>query len=71
MTRLPFKDLEQFYEALAQAIDTVAPAEESLFLTKLVMTLASRFADDGEALSCIGIALGTDLNNDKIGTKNV
>jgi hypothetical protein len=40
--RLPFEDLEQAYEALAEAIDRAGAQNESLFLAKLALALAHR-----------------------------
>ena len=42
---LPFPDLEQVYEALAQANDRAGPEHEALLLTKLALTLAHRIGD--------------------------
>lgn len=42
---MPFEHMEGAYESLAQAIDTVGPANEALFLTKLVLLLAHRQGD--------------------------
>ena len=42
---LEFAELEQVYELLATAIDAVGPDNESLFLTKLCITLAHRNGD--------------------------
>jgi hypothetical protein len=42
---LEFAELEQVYELLAAAIDAVGPDNESLFLTKLCITLAHRSGD--------------------------
>lgn len=42
MKPLPFSELETVYETLAEAIDRAGAANESLFLTKLVLLLAQR-----------------------------
>lgn len=39
---MPFADFEIAYEELARAIDRAGPEGEALFLTKLVLTLASK-----------------------------
>ncbi len=45
MNPLNFSDLENLYDELAQAIDTVGPEQESVFLAKLVLSLAQEFGD--------------------------
>lgn len=45
MTELKFADLENFYDELATAIDTVGPEKESVFLAKLVLSIAHEFGD--------------------------
>lgn len=42
---MPFADLEIAYEQLAEAIDTATPANEALFLAKLVMLQAQKSGD--------------------------
>lgn len=42
---LPFEELEQVYEALAQAVERVGAEQESLLLAKLCLTLASQLDD--------------------------
>ncbi len=37
---MPFEDLEQAYELLAQSIDQAGPDQEALFLTRLALALA-------------------------------
>ena len=39
MSHLPFQDLENLYDELAQAIDQVGPEQASVFLAKLVLSL--------------------------------
>jgi hypothetical protein len=57
MKTMPFPDLEQAYEALAEAIDSAGPGQEALFLAKLALTLAHRLGDLAEFKQAIGIAL--------------
>lgn len=42
---LPFEDLEQAYDLVAQAIDAAGPEKEALFLTKLCLVLVHRVGD--------------------------
>lgn len=44
-THLPFPDLERFYEAVAEQIDTLPRDQERLFLAKLCLALAHRVPD--------------------------
>jgi hypothetical protein len=44
-TTLEFAELEQVYEMLAQAIDEVGEANETLLLSKLCITLAHSMPD--------------------------
>ncbi|HEU5016502.1 MAG TPA: hypothetical protein VFT69_00870 [Pseudolabrys sp.] len=41
MSSLPFEALESFYESVAKALDSIGEANESLFLCRLVLLLAS------------------------------
>lgn len=43
MTQLKFADLEAFYDELAIAIDAVGPENETVFLAKLVLSIAQEF----------------------------
>lgn len=43
MSALKFSDLEVFYDELANAIDAVGPEQESVFLAKLVLSIAQEF----------------------------
>lgn len=43
--QLEFTELEQVYECLAEAIDTVGKEQEALLLAKLCMLLANQVAD--------------------------
>jgi hypothetical protein len=45
MSPLSFRDLEELYDQLAQAIDRAGPEQESIFLAKLVLRLAHEFGD--------------------------
>lgn len=45
MSTLKFSDLEIIYDELAQALDATEPENESVFLAKLVLSLAHEFGD--------------------------
>ena len=45
MNPLAFNDLENLYDELATAIDVVGPEQESVFLAKLVLSLAQALGD--------------------------
>lgn len=45
MTTLPLSDLEDIYDELAEAIDRVGPAQETIFLAKLTLALAHHLGD--------------------------
>jgi hypothetical protein len=57
---LPFDDLEKVYEIIAAAIDEVGVEKESLFLAKLVITLAHQASDIEVLKNAVTIAM-TDL----------
>ena len=48
---------ERLYDALAEAIDRVGSAKESLFLTKLVLLLANHANDEAAFEQALGIAM--------------
>jgi hypothetical protein len=52
MTPLKFADLEAFYDELATAIDVVGSENESVFLAKLVLSVAQEFGN-AERLSAL------------------
>ncbi len=45
MGTLQFDELENIYDELATAIDAAGPEQESVFLAKLVLSLAHEFGD--------------------------
>jgi len=53
---LPFEDLEQVFEMLAQAIDAVGADQERLFLAKLALTLSHKLGDLDQINDAIEIA---------------
>ena len=53
-----FAELEEVYDRVARAIDAVGQQGESLFLSKLVMTLAHRVGDVESVSEAIRIAIG-------------
>jgi len=57
MTTMPFEQLEQAYECLAEAIDRTGPASEAVFFTKLVLTLAHQLGDIDLFKDAVAIAL--------------
>ena len=57
MTDLPSRHIEAIYEALAEAIDRAGPQHESLFLTKLALTLGARLDDPVAFRDSIDLAL--------------
>ena len=59
---LAFADLEKVYDLVANAIDAAGPENESLFLSKLCISLAHNIPDIAVIESAIEIA-GKDLPN--------
>lgn len=57
MPELEFRDLEAFYERLAEAIDEAGKAREGKFLAKLALLLARLGGDPEKALAAIETAL--------------
>jgi hypothetical protein len=53
---LPFEDLEQVFETLAQAIDDVGAEQERLFLAKLALALSHKLGDLDQIAEAIAIA---------------
>lgn len=43
MTALTLAELETLYDELAEALDAVGPERESVFLAKLVLSMANEF----------------------------
>lgn len=58
MPEMPFSDLEEVYELLADGIDRAGPQREAVFLAKLAMLLAHRLGDPVSVRDCCRIALG-------------
>lgn len=56
----PIANIEDFYAALAQAIDAAGPAHESLLLSKLALLLAHALNDPDRATALVAEA-GLDL----------
>ena len=50
------EELERLFDELAEAIDDVGPANESLFLTKLAFVLAHRLGDAGAVHDAMALA---------------
>lgn len=59
---LEFSELEEVYDLVARAIDEVGVHGESLFLSKLAMTLAHRVGDMGSVRDAIRIAVGSGVD---------
>ena len=57
---LPFHDLEDVYDLLAEAIDRAGPDHETLYLTKLALVLGHFLGDKARISEAIEIA-GRDL----------
>jgi hypothetical protein len=53
---LPFEDLEQIFDLLAQAVDDVGIEQERLFLAKLALTLSHKLGDLDQITNAIEIA---------------
>jgi hypothetical protein len=54
---MPFAELEEVYELLADGIDRAGPRHETLFLARLAMLLAHRLGDLDSVRECRDIAL--------------
>lgn len=52
-TTLPFADLEQVYERLANTLDTLPEGEERHFLAQLALALAHRVPDLDQVMAAI------------------
>ncbi|MFQ3788525.1 DUF2783 domain-containing protein [Halomonas sp. A29] len=50
---LPFADLEQIYEHLAETLDELPEAQERLFLAQLALALAHRVGDAERVMAAI------------------
>ncbi|MCP5266990.1 MAG: hypothetical protein H6934_12810 [Burkholderiaceae bacterium] len=57
---LPFAELEDLYDRLAEAIDAVDPGRRDVFLTKLALCLAHELGDRERIWRAIDVA-GRDL----------
>ena len=53
MSEMSYDGLEQFYEAMAEAIDNLPEDKRQLFLSKVALYLASRLKDPKDALDAI------------------
>jgi hypothetical protein len=53
---LPFEDLEQIFDLLAQAVDDVGIEQERLFLAKLALTLSHKLGDLDQITDAVEIA---------------
>jgi Protein of unknown function (DUF2783) len=47
---------ERLYDALAEALDRVGPANEALYLTKLALLLANRVGDEAAVYEALQAA---------------
>lgn len=50
---LPFDELEEVYERLAETLDALPEEQERLFLAKLALALAHRVPELSEAMAAI------------------
>ncbi len=64
VTTMPFDDLEQAYECLAQAIDRAGPHHEALFLTRLALVLAHHMGNLETFKQSVGTALADLADSD-------
>ena len=53
MSTLTFEQLETLYDELATAIDRAGPEQESVFLAKLVVSMAQEFGQAGRITALI------------------
>jgi hypothetical protein len=56
MANLKAEQLERIYDLMAEAIDKAGPDKESLFLSKLCLSLANQLGDEKQVCECIAIA---------------
>jgi hypothetical protein len=54
---MTFSDLEQVYDAVAQAIDSAGPEHEALLLSKLCLALAHEIGDRQKVMQALELAL--------------
>lgn len=57
MSELTFPELERLYDELATAIDAAGPEQESIFLTKLVLSMAQSFGQGDRTSALIQACL--------------
>lgn len=56
MNRPATPNLEDFYAAVAEAIDAAGPQREALLLSKLSLLLGHALGDPGKAIALVGEA---------------
>ena len=56
MANLKPEELERVYDLMAEAIDKVGTDKESLFLSKLCLSLANELGDEELVRECLAIA---------------
>ena len=54
---IALRDLEDFYDALAEGIDRATPEKAPLFLAKLALHLAAQVADPQRLQDALDVAL--------------
>lgn len=54
---IDLRDLEEFYDLLAESIDRATPEKASLFLAKLALQLASEVTDPVRLRHAVEVAL--------------
>ena len=59
--KLPFPELERIYDELAQAIDQCGPENESVFLSKLVLSLAHETGNGTRVSELIAQCLNPEI----------
>ncbi len=55
--KIALRDLENFYDLLAESIDRATPQKAPLFLTKLALQLASEVADPVKLQQALDVAI--------------
>lgn len=64
-TTLPFTDLEQVYERLAETVDALPEVQERAFLAQLALALAHRVPDLNQVMAAIEEArIGATIGQD-------
>jgi hypothetical protein len=57
MSDARFEEIEKMYDALAETIDRVGPANEALFLTRLALLLGEQLGDSKVFQNCLSASV--------------